>query len=155
MISRTPFGVELAAGQLLKMGILVLLLGLSCPAEAQTDGRQAINSLMDQQRDRWNEGSLRGFMEGYWRSDSLMFVGSEITYGYDSTLARYRRRYPDPSAMGQLRFETVSLDFLSEDAALMVGKWFLERDIGDASGHFTLLFRRIDGQWYITKDHSS
>ena len=94
-------------------------------------------------------------MTGYWRSDSLMFIGAEITYGYDSTLARYQRRYPDRANMGQLRFEIVSLKSLSPNAYSVVGKWFLNRSAGDIQGHFTLLFRKINGRWYIVQDHSS
>lgn len=95
-------------------------------------------------------------MEGYWRSDSLMFISKTgITYGYDSTLANYQKRYPDRMAMGTLRFDVLSLEALSDDAYFMVGRWSLARDIGDLSGHFTLLFRHLDGQWRIMKDHSS
>ncbi len=95
-------------------------------------------------------------MEGYWRSDSLMFVGKTgITYGYDRTLANYRRRYPDRAAMGSLHFDVLSLEALSDDVCFLVGRWSLARDIGDLGGHFTLLFRRIGGQWRIVKDHSS
>ena len=120
--------------------------------------RVAIQAIMDQQTRCWNEGNLTCFMEGYWRSDSLMFIGkSGITYGFDSTLARYQRRYPDRATMGQLRFEIISLDALSSDAYSMVGKWFLKRDasVGDIDGHFTLLLRKMSGRWYIVQDHSS
>ena len=94
-------------------------------------------------------------MAGYWPSDSLMFVGSDITYGYDSTLARYQRRYPDRASMGQLRFEIVKQQSLSADAYSVVGKWFLTRSVGDIQEHFTLLFRKINERWYIVQDHSS
>ncbi len=111
---------------------------------------------MDQQTRCWNAGDLKCFMEGYWRSDSLMFIGKTgITYGYDSTLVNYRKRYPDRAAMGTLHFDVLSLEALSENVCFMVGRWSLQRSIGDVSGHFTLLFRRIDGQWRIVKDHSS
>ena len=32
--------------------------------------------VMAAQMDAWNQGDLEGFMEGYWRSDSLLFVGN-------------------------------------------------------------------------------
>ncbi|MGB3851014.1 MAG: nuclear transport factor 2 family protein [Tunicatimonas sp.] len=139
----------------------VILLGFCfvslCFAQAQSSEDQgAIQSIMDQQVRCWNEGDLDCFMEGYWRSDSLMFIGkSGITYGYDSTLANYQKRYPDRAAMGTLHFDILSLEALSESAYFMVGRWSLQRSIGDLEGYFTLLFRRIDGQWRIVKDHSS
>ena len=130
---------------------------LHSPLFAQTaKDRTILQSIMDQQVRCWNEGDIPCFMEGYWQSDSLTFIGgSGITYGFDSTLARYQRRYPDRARMGTLRFEVVSLDFLAQDAGLMVGKWFLTRDVGDVNGHFTLLFRKKDKQWCIVQDHSS
>ncbi len=140
---------------------LAVLLGCyfvhSCFAWAQSaDDRAAIQSIMDQQVRCWNAGDLDCFMEGYWRSDSLMFIGKTgITYGYDSTLANYRKRYPGRAAMGTLHFDLLSLEALSEEACFMVGRWSLQRSIGDLGGHFTLLFRRLGGQWRIVKDHSS
>ncbi len=95
-------------------------------------------------------------MEGYWRSDSLMFIGkTDVTYGYNNTLVNYRKRYPDRTTMGTLHFDVLSLETLSEDAYFMVGRWSLQRSIGDVSGHFSLLFRRVGRQWRIVKDHSS
>ena len=140
--------------------VTILLSGfLSYPLfiRAQTaEDREAIQAIMDQQVRCWNEGDLTCFMEGYWPSDSLMFIGgSGIIYGYDNTLTRYQKTYPDRANMGTLRFEIVSLNFLAEDAGSMVGKYFLTREVGDASGFFTLLFRKRDGQWYIVQDHSS
>ena len=136
---------------------LTSFLGYAPFTFAQTsEDRATIQAIMDQQVRCWNDGNLACFMEGYWPSDSLLFIGSSgITYGYDSTLARYRRAYPDQATMGTLRFEIISLDFLAEDAGSMIGKWFLTRSAGDVDGYFTLLFRRIDEQWYIVQDHSS
>lgn len=136
---------------------LICSLGYPSFTLAQTpEDRTAIRAIMDQQVRCWNEGNLACFMEGYWPSDSLMFIGgSGIIYGFDSTLKRYQKTYPDRANMGTLRFEIVSLDFLAEDAGSMVGKYFLTRSVGDANGHFTLLFRKLDGQWYIVQDHSS
>ena len=125
-------------------------------AAQTTQDRAAIQAIMDQQMQCWNAGDLDCFMEGYWHSDSLMFIGkSGITYGFDSTLARYQRVYPDRASMGELRFELVSLEPLGREACLMVGKWFLKRSVGDINGHFTLLFRKMGQEWRIVKDHSS
>ena len=121
-----------------------------------TEDRAAIQAIMEQQARCWNERNLDCFMEGYWHSDSLMFIGkSGIVYGFDNTLARYQKTYPDQANMGKLRFEIVSLEALGPEAYYMVGKWFLKRSVGDINGHFTLLFRKIDQQWRIVKDHSS
>ena len=135
--------------------IVVVLFLASCAVNAQ-DARQTIMQIMNNQEECWNSGDLECFMEGYWPSDSLMFVSSsKVYYGYEQTLNRYRTTYPDRAAMGQLTFEYVSLERLSETAYFMVGKYHLEREMGNLQGHFTLLWRKIEGKWLIVVDHSS
>ena len=95
-------------------------------------------------------------MEGYWHSDSLMFIGkSGITYGYSNALKNYQSGYSDTVQMGKLRFELLSLKPVAKDHYFVVGKWFLKRSIGDLNGIYTLLFRKINGEWFIVVDHSS
>ena len=111
---------------------------------------------MARQEESWNEGNIRGFMQGYWPSDSLMFIGKDgITYGYQQTLERYQKNYPDDAAMGTLSFNILDMERLSPDAYHMVGQWQLDRQTDQLKGHFTLLFKKIDGEWLIVKDHSS
>jgi len=57
--------------------------------------------------------------------------------------------------MGQLQFEVKHVNPISPDAYFVVGKYHLTREIGDAEGHFSLLWRLIDGEWTIVADHSS
>ncbi len=135
---------------------LILLSLAACNYDAGPSDRAEILAVMDHQEACWNEGNVECFMEGYWPSDSLMFIGKEgITYGYENTLQRYLNNYPDRSAMGILSFDVIDLQRLSPVAFHMVGKWQLQRRIGDIDGHFTLLFQKIDGEWVIVKDHSS
>lgn len=144
-----------------KITIYFLFLSLfgglaSCSYDSGPSDRIEILAIMDQQEACWNEGDIKCFMEGYWPSDSLMFISKEeITYGYQNTLERYINNYPDRSAMGMLNFNVIELQRLADDAYFMVGEWQLRREIGDIGGHFTLLFRKIDGAWYIVRDHSS
>lgn len=102
-------------------------------------------------------GDIPGFMKGYWESDSLMFIGkSGITYGYAQTLANYLKNYPSKEEMGKLIFDIKKVNMLADDAYFVIGKWHLKREQkGDLSGHFTLLFRKLKGQWVIVADHSS
>lgn len=103
----------------------------------------------------WNEGKIDDFMEGYWRSDSLMFVGSKITQGWDSTMARYHRTYPDRDAMGTLTFTFYDFKFVSNDACLVTGRYHLKRTSDEPTGLFTLLLRKNNGKWLIVYDHTS
>ena len=126
-------------------------------ANAQTSAdKKAIESLMQAQQDCWNKGDLEGFMKGYWKNDSLMFIGkSGITYGWQSTLNNYKKGYPDTASMGKLQFTLLELVPLSKNYFHVTGKWHLARTKGDLQGYFTLVFRKIKGGWVIIKDHSS
>ena len=123
---------------------------------AQSADEKTIRDIMAQQESAWNRGDLEAFMNGYWKSDSLRFIGSKgLTYGWDQTLQNYKKGYPDPDAMGKLKFTILSVEKLSGRSAFVIGKWQLTRKIGDLSGHYTLLWRKIKGKWVIVADHSS
>lgn len=125
-------------------------------AQNISEEKYEIMKVLNLQETAWNKGDLEEYMSGYWHSDSLMFVGSKgIQFGWEKTLANYKKSYPDKKAMGELSFEIISLDVLSEESAFMLGKWFLKREIGNLSGHFTLLWKKISGEWKVVIDHSS
>ncbi len=132
------------------------LLTMSALAQSTAD-RKAILGILNRQATNWNEGRVDRFMVGYWPSDSLTFVGKAgITYGYTETLANYKKRYPDRASMGTLKFDILQLDFPARNVAYVIGHWHLTRpQIGDADGHFTLLWRKIKNRWLIVSDHSS
>lgn len=122
---------------------------------AQNKDVTAIKALLTRQRDDWNKGDLTKFMQGYWESDSLLFIGKSISNGYQKTLDNYKKGYPDTAAMGQLDFEFVEFRKLSPKYYFVIGKWHLKRSIGDVGGAYTLLFKKIKGVWTIVVDHSS
>ncbi len=123
---------------------------------AQSTDEIAIRKVMAKQSTAWSAGKIETFMEGYWKSDSLMFIGkSGITYGWDQTLKNYKKAYPDTTAMGQLTFTIISVKRLSADYYFLTGKFHLKRTIGDLEGYYTLLFRKINGEWKIVADHTS
>lgn len=135
-----------------------LLLWSALPGFAQKTAKAERNilAIMDAQEHAWNRGDLEAFMAGYWQSDSLKFIGSRgLTYGWQQTLANYKKGYPDQETMGQLKFTILSVDVLSRKSAFVIGKWQLTRKAGDVGGHFTLLWKKIGGQWRIVADHSS
>jgi len=117
-----------------------------------------IQERMAAQEAAWNTGDLEGFMEAYWKSDSLLFVGSRgPSRGWATTLANYRKSYPDNDAMGQLTFEVDNIEPAGPDHALMLGSWRLDRtgEHEPLSGWFSLVWERRDGDWVIIRDHSS
>jgi ketosteroid isomerase-like protein len=123
---------------------------------AQSTDVIAIKKLMTEQVAAWNNGNIDDFMKGYWNNDSLAFVGqSGITYGYNNTLNNYKKKYDSPAKMGKLFFSDLKYLRLSDDFYFITGKWFLKRTAGDVGGYYTLLFRKINGQWFIINDHTS
>ena len=125
-------------------------------ASAQQSNETKIRQVLAAQTEAWNRGDIESFMLGYWKSDSLMFIGkSGVTRGWRQTLENYKTGYPDTSSMGKLSFELISVKRLSPEYFFVVGKWMLKRSIGDISGHYNLLWRKIKGRWCIIVDHSS
>ena len=135
--------------------ILFVCLVYTC-VSAQNKDEKAIRDLMAAQVIAWNSGNIDAFMEGYWKSDSLVFVGSKgPTYGWQTTLENYKKRYPDTTVMGKLDFDILQVRSLSANNAFVLGKWHLARSIGDVGGYYTLLFRKIKNRWVIIADHTS
>jgi hypothetical protein len=122
---------------------------------SQKNESDKVVSLMKLQEEAWNKGDIEGFMKYYWKSDSLKFIGrSGITYGWQKTLDNYKKSYPDKAAMGQLVFEINTKEQLSKEAIYIIGKWSLIKD-KPAGGYFTLLWKKIKGEWVIVADHTS
>lgn len=140
----------------MKQTLASFLVFVCAAAFAQKSDEVQIRGVLAAQQQAWNRGDAEGFMKGYWKSDSLLFIGkSGVTKGWEKTLANYKKGYPDTAAMGKLAFDIIGVKPLSPDYAFVIGKWMLKRSIGDLSGHFTLLFRKIKGTWTIVADHSS
>ena len=134
---------------------LFLILGYSLTAQEDADFAQIRAALMQQEAD-WNKGDIPAFMEVYWKSDQLQFIGAAgVTKGWQQTLDGYKRRYPDRDAMGQLTFGIVSMEKLSKKSVFLVGTWDLKRKNDAPGGHFILIWKKINGKWVITADHTS
>lgn len=137
--------------------LLLLVFGFvlqSCKDDKNDES--AIRQMLEKQVVEWNKGNIEGYMRGYWENDSLVFIGKNgPTYGYVPTLERYKKGYPSVEHMGRLTSTITSMRRLSDDYYFIIGKWSLVRNIGDVSGAYTLLIRKIQGQWVIVVDHSS
>ena len=146
---------------------LALLAGLAAtqqaaaqtiPTTAAATARRAIVQTLTTQTAAWNRGDIPGFMEGYWKSDSLVFIGRKgPTYGWQPTLANYQKSYPDAAAMGQLDFSGLRVSLLAPGAAQVVGRWHLARPaaLGDLQGYFLLVLRQLGGRWVVVADHTN
>jgi len=125
---------------------------------ATHDGRSApppITELLQRQADAWNRGDIRAFMEPYWHSPDLTFSsGGKITRGWQATYDRYLKKYPTREAMGRLTFSDLEVREVRPDAALVLGRWRLER-AEPIGGNFSLVLRRDADGWVILHDHTS
>lgn len=137
----------------------MICLVLSCCAFyvfAQSKDEAAIREALSLQNEAWNKGDILSYMDGYWKSDSLMFIGkSGVTYGWQNTLEKYKKGYPDTATMGKLTFDIIQVKRLSAIYFTVTGKWHLARSMGDVGGHFTLLWRKVKNRWVIVTDHTS
>ena len=134
----------------------ILLMALPFLVQAKGTDEPAIRKMLAAQVVEWNKGNIEGYMKGYWESDSLIFIGSKgPRYGYAMTLKKYKEAYPDADHMGVLTSTILNMKKLSKDHYFIVGSWALKRKAGDVGGSYTLLIRKIKGEWVIVCDHSS
>ena len=115
-----------------------------------------IMKVMKFQENAWNSGDINSFMEGYIKSDELVFSGkSGPVYGWNETKNRYLKNYPDTQTMGQLKFTVNKIRSVSSDVAFLIGEYYLTRSTEDSYGHFTLFWKKINNKWLIISDHTS
>jgi hypothetical protein len=123
---------------------------------SQPGPESQVKNIIARQVTQWNQGNITGFMETYWHSDSLIFIGkSGITRGWEATIRRYQKAYPGKAGMGTLSLDIDQLKVLSPEYAFLTGRWMVIRSSGTLQGYFSLLLRNIHGKWLIIADHSS
>jgi uncharacterized protein (TIGR02246 family) len=134
-----------------------LLMTTAVPLPAQMANAVAdIQSVLHAQQDAWNRGDIDGFMNGYARSASTVFVSEdEVRRGWETVRDRYRVKYSDRAKMGTLSFSDIEVTMLSPDAAVVLGRWRLKRANDEPHGRFTLIFKRLSEGWRIVHDHTS
>ena len=134
--------------------IFIFFMICSLASFSQTEVAKVLDN-MNAQEKAWNEGNIEGFMKYYWKNDSLKFIGkSGITYGWQKTLDNYKKSYPTKVEMGILTFSIKEATLLSPESIYLIGQWQLKKD-KPAGGYFTLLWKKIKGDWVIVADHTS
>ncbi|MEM0518039.1 YybH family protein [Aequorivita flava] len=141
----------------MKKIILLLCLITTIHAASQTEAtdKEAIISVLRIQELAWNNNDLEGFMQGYWKSDSLKFYGSKgVTNGWQKTLDNYKKGYPSKAHTGTLKFTIDAITKIEKNSYYVMGQYHLVRDAGNANGVFMIIFRKIEGEWKIIADLS-
>ncbi|WP_179343474.1 YybH family protein [Winogradskyella ursingii] len=141
--------------------IFFALLLFNCGTQNQTDtqsienAKSAIQKVMSDQETAWNNHDLEGFMQGYWKSDSLKFYGSNgLTKGWQNTLDNYKRGYPTKAESGTLNFIINDVSKIEGNNYWVMGEYHLKREVGDANGVFIIIFKKINDEWKIVADMS-
>lgn len=117
--------------------------------------KAAILKVMKNQEVAWSTNDLDGFMEGYYKSDSLKFYGKNgLTKGWQQTLDNYKKGYPSKDHSGTLTFQITDISPIESQSYWVMGSYFLKRNIGDANGVFMVIFKKIKGKWKIVSDIS-
>ena len=122
---------------------------------SRSDSLKIVN-VLESQKIAWNNNDINEFMNGYLNDNKLVFSGQTgPVYGWKSTKERYLTKYNSKELMGKLKFDIDNIFIVKRGVAILLGKFYLEREIGDASGFFTLVFKKVKGKWYIISDHTS
>jgi uncharacterized protein (TIGR02246 family) len=115
-----------------------------------------IRAVLRTQQEAWNRGDIDGFMNGYARAETTVFVsGDEVMRGWQTVRDRYLKKYSDRARMGTLTFSDLEIEPLGPDSALALGRWELKRASDNPHGRFTLIFRKMPDGWRIVHDHTS
>ncbi|MBE7688126.1 nuclear transport factor 2 family protein [Tenacibaculum finnmarkense] len=135
---------------------LLLLISFSCQKEvSEKEAKKEILAVMKAQETAWSNHNLEGYMQGYWKSDSLKFYGSNgLTYGWNKTLSNYKKGYPTKDHSGVLKFKVNDISKITDGAYFVMGEYHLTRKVGNAKGVFMIIFKKIKNQWKIIADTS-
>jgi len=118
--------------------------------------KKEISIVLNDSEKGWNSGNLEQYMVCYHKSEKMRFAGNgNFNFGWENTLKRYQKSYPDKKAMGMLSFSDVDITIISKDAALVFGRWTLKYPGKERTGLYTLLLRKFPEGWRIVHDHSS
>ncbi len=116
----------------------------------------AVRAVLEAQREAWNRGDIEGYMDGYARSADTVFVsGDNVMRGWQSVLDRYKKSYNSREKMGTLTFSDLEITLVGKDAAVVLGRWHLQRSNDEPHGRFTLILRKTKKGWRIVHDHTS
>jgi len=134
----------------------ILISQINVAQTSEKEDKDSILAVLKAQRLAWSDNNIEKFMEGYWKSDSLKFYGSNgVTYGWENTLERYKQAYPSADHTGTLSFKINDISKITEGAYYVMGEYHLKRTVGNATGIFMIIFKRINGEWKIIADTSS
>jgi ketosteroid isomerase-like protein len=135
---------------------IVITSTVTAASEETANALTQIRSVLQAQQDAWNRGDIDGFMNGYARSASTVFISEDtLRRGWQTVRDRYREKYSSRAKIGTLTFSDLEITPLSSDSAVASGRWNLKRENDQPHGRFTLILKRLSEGWRIVHDHTS
>src|SRR4026209_664143 len=99
--------------------LLAMAVAVFAAPEQTANSATEIRSILQAQQDAWNRGDIDGFMNGYARSASTVFISEDtLRRGWQTVRDRYRKKYSSRAKMGTLTFSDLEITLLSPDLAV-------------------------------------
>jgi ketosteroid isomerase-like protein len=123
--------------------------------QAQSKDSIQISQVLNNQLKAWNDGSIEGFMQGYWKSDELKFITKKgVTLGWQKVFENYKKSFSTKELMGKLLFNVDNISKMTKNTYLVTGKWVVDSKEGPKNGYFSLIFKKVRNEWLIIVDHT-
>jgi ketosteroid isomerase-like protein len=143
----------------LKYGLLttvsLLLLSISCCAQADARASAEIIPAMEKAAQSWNNSDLEGYMSLYDSSATMMTADGRIGLnGIRQVFLKYY--FVNGKRLQVLHYDRYQLTMLGDDYALLTGRFILDASdkLPRRTGIFSLTMVRRAGGWLILHDHS-
>jgi len=78
-----------------------------------------------------------------------------VTQGWSATQKKYRERYGNGGDLGRLSLDKTDFVQVTDDVAIVTGRFNLVKDDAGSAGAFSLVMKRVDGMWRIAHDHTT
>src|SRR5499427_5560193 len=132
------------AGLVAMTSTILMATNLTATPNGAPDAIAHIRSVLREQQDAWNRGDIDGFMNGYARCASTVFISEDtIRHGWQTVRDRYRKKYSSRAKMGTLMFSDLEITVLSSNWAVASGRWKLKRADDQPHGRFTLILKGL------------
>jgi hypothetical protein len=90
------------------------------PDQLRTLSRDELDiiKVLTMQENAWNRGDIGAYATGYRDSPDTLFIGRQVSRGYQAMLNDYKQNYPNRDAMGTLSFSDLEPHLLDDHFAV-------------------------------------
>ena len=163
-------GPGLRAVSILSIVFCLSSLGTTIAADSKTDldtiDQQKVAGAGDSEKEiyeevnravsAWNRHDLDGYLDTFWRSDSLILVvEGETVRGWDLLSKALHTGYPNPTEMGNVTLDRVQVQMLSSDLALALTWDTVSFPKKKEFGTSTIVMKKLPEGWRVAVMHTS